>query len=128
LDERKKKGKGWKMRKWTFLICLSLLLSIILFCLYPTLEDSWNRLAGKITDETKKCCKQCRPWWLPLVVCVFLFIFSFVITYFLHWVVSEEFSSRYKFRRDKTKKNGDNGGGKNDKSDKGKPDKSKKLK
>ncbi|MCE8163205.1 MAG: hypothetical protein I3273_02800 [Candidatus Moeniiplasma glomeromycotorum] len=87
LGEQEQKRKWWNRRRWILGTCSVLLLTTILFLLYPTLEENWTKLSIKGKH---------RPW----VVCIILISFSFIITLALYWIISSEFGSRHKDRRE----------------------------
>lgn len=87
LEEQEQKIRWWRKRKWIVGICSVSLLFIILFWLYPTLEEIWIKLSNK---------GKYRPW----IVSICLLVLSFIIIIVLYWVISAEFGSRYKDRRE----------------------------
>lgn len=96
IKQKKKKGL-WRQRKWILGFCATLLLSTILFLLYPTLEKNWIELYKKDS-------------YLPWVVCICLLVLSSIIVFMLYKVISVEFISRYeigKAKKDKKRKRKD---------------------
>lgn len=103
LLEQKAKSRWWNKRKWMLWICSVLLLSIILFWLYPILEESWIKIFYKqVVENDNK--KQVLQLWKGLIVCGCILVLSSFITFVLYRMISLEFIDRHKDRRRPRKK------------------------